>query len=288
MNFAEFFERHWKDGLEILLIASAIYYSWIFFRGTRGAKVLTGMAVLVLVVTLLSQVLELQVIGYILRNLSTFLIFALLVIFQPELRRGLAAVGSHRLFATTTQNQANIEAMADAAFDLASRQLGALIAIERDTTLEAYAESGVPLDSVLSAELLITIFFQKTPLHDGGVIVRRDRIVAAACTFPASQRTDLERTLGMRHRAAMGVSEESDAVVIVASEETGIVSICHRGKIERDFTPATLKTRLAELLIGKNEKTPAAKLAREADLPRSGDHAVGGDKKERSDDRLAF
>ena len=120
-------------------------------------------------------------------------------------------------------------------------QFGALIAIERDTNIGAFAESGVAIDCELSPELVVTIFQPKTPLHDGGVIIRNDRIVAGACIFPVSQREDLDRNLGLRHRAGLGLSEESDAVMLVVSEETGIVSICNRGKIERNFDPESFR-----------------------------------------------
>ena len=250
-----FISEHWKDGLEIFILWAGLYWLWVFFRGTRGAKVLTGLAVLFLVMSMLSEFLELQVIGRLLQYLSTFLVLAVVVIFQPELRRALAALGSNRLFAIATGTRETTELLTEIAFDLSNQQLGALIAIERDTNIESFADSGVPIDCQLSRELAVTLFFPKTPLHDGGIIIRDDRIVSGACVFPVSQRVDLDRTLGTRHRAALGLSEESDAVVIVVSEETGIVSICHRGRIERNFDPESFKRRLGELLLlEKNAK----------------------------------
>jgi diadenylate cyclase len=132
-----------------------------------------------------------------------------------------------------------------------------LLAIERDTAIRTFAESGVNIDCDMSQELLITIFFPKTPLHDGGVIIRNDRIIAAACVFPVSQREDLDRTLGLRHRAALGVTEESDAIAVVVSEETGNISICHRGKIERGFKPGQFEKRLSELLLRESDQSEA-------------------------------
>ena len=250
-----FISEHWKDGLEIFILWAGLYWLWVFFRGTRGAKVLTGLAVLFLVMSMLSEFLELQVIKRLLEYLSTFLVLAVVVIFQPELRRALAALGSNRLFAIATGTRETTELLTEIAFDLSNQQLGALIAIERDTNIESFADSGVPIDCQLSRELAVTLFFPKTPLHDGGIIIRDDRIVSGACVFPVSQRVDLDRTLGTRHRAALGLSEESDAVVIVVSEETGIVSICHRGRIERNFDPESFKRRLGELLLlEKNAK----------------------------------
>jgi len=287
-----FIAEHWKDGLEILILWAAIYWLWVFFRGTRGARVLTGLAVLFLVLSVLSEFFALQVIGRLLQYLSTFLVLAVVVIFQPELRRALAALGSNRLFAVATSTRETAELVTEIAFDLSNHQLGALIAIERATNIESFAESGVPIDCQLSRELAVTFFFPKTPLHDGGIIIRNDRIIAAACVFPVSQRVDLDRTLGTRHRAALGLSEESDAVVIVVSEETGMVSLCHRGRIERDFDPESFRRRLGELLLlekePKTSRSGRKSLAGEASLAAPGDDALEGDAKERRSDNLAF
>src|SRR5262249_119036 len=153
-----------------------------------------------LTLTLVSQLLQLQVIYWLIRSFTAFLAIALVVIFQPELRRALAAPGSQHIFSSATQSRETIEMLAETAFDLSNRQLGALIALERDTNIRAFAESGVNIDCDLSVELVITIFYPKTPLHDGRLIIRNDRILAAACIFPVSQRHDLVRNLGLRHR----------------------------------------------------------------------------------------
>ena len=279
---------YWKDGLEILILWAALYWLWVFFRGTRGAKVLTGLAVLFLVMSMLSEFFDLKVIGWLLKYLSTFLVLAVVVIFQPELRRALAALGSNRLFAIATSTRETTELITEIAFDLSNRQLGALIAIERDTNIESFAESGVPIDCQLSRELAVTMFFPKTPLHDGGVIVRDDRIVSATCVFPVSQRVDLDRTLGTRHRAALGLSEESDAVVIVVSEETGIVSICHRGRIERNFDPESFRRRLGELLLLEKLGEVARSDRKSLTGKASGVGAAGGHPPQRERDNLAF
>jgi diadenylate cyclase len=290
MNFIE--DLTWKDGLEILILWAAIYWLWVFFRGTRGAKVLTGLAVLFLVLSVLSEFFDLKVIGTLLQYISTFIVVAVVVIFQPELRRALAALGSNRLFAAATSTRETSELLTDIAFDLSNHQLGALIAIERDTNIESFGESGVPIDCQLSRELAVTIFFPKTPLHDGGIIIRGDRIIAAACVFPVSQRVDLDRTLGTRHRAALGLSEESDAVVIVVSEETGMVSICHRGRIERDFDPESFRRRLDELLLLEKQpqksRSGRKSLVGEPSLTSPGAEELDGDSKERRSDNLAF
>ena len=287
-DVTQFAAEHWKDAFEIALLAVAIYYTWNFFKGTPGANVLMGLVTIFLGGTLLSEFLGLPVIGWIFKTLSAVLILALVVIFQPELRRGLAALGSHRLFFSTSESRQEIDLISELTFELANKQLGALIALERSQALDSFAENGVSLDCALSTELVVTIFFPKTPLHDGGVIVRGDRITAAACIFPVSQRVDLDRTLGTRHRAALGLSEQADAVVIVVSEETGIVSICHGGHLERDFDPENFRRRLSELLSSPHEKSDSESLAGEGRVARPRGSAVGSHPKEHRSDHLAF
>jgi diadenylate cyclase len=283
-----FAQDHWRDAVEIALLALGIYFMWRLLKGTPGSNVLVGLVTLFLSVTLLSQILGLPVISWIATRLSAVLIVAVLVIFQPELRRGLAVLGSHRLFLPGRTAPEAVDRLAETTFDLANRQLGALIAVERGQDIENFAESGVPVDCVLSPELVVSIFFPKTPLHDGGIIVRGDRIVSAACIFPVSQKSDLDRSLGLRHRAALGLAEETDALVIVVSEETGIVSICHGEAIERNFDPESFKARLVELLALKDEKTDSDSLAGKGRVAGTRRRAVDGDQKERRDDPLAF
>ena len=247
-HLLSFAEENWPSAIEILILAVAIYYGYLYFRGTRGAKVLTGLALIFLTLTLTAQFLDLKVISWIIRSLSAFLAIALVVIFQPELRRALAALGGHPIFSSNRQKQETLTQLTDIVFALAAKQLGALIALERDTNIRNFTETGVDIDCKLSRELVLTIFHPKTPLHDGGMVINNGRIEAAACIFPVSAREDLDRALGLRHRAALGVTEESDAIAIVTSEETGTVSICHRGKIERNFNPQTFRARINELL----------------------------------------
>ena len=281
---------HWRDALEIGIMAGGVYTTWLVVRATRGARMFLSLAVAVLSIMLLSQVLELRVLSFLLRYLAWFIAIALVVIFQPELRRALVALGSHRLLSLVTQDRSDLEMLAESAFELANRQLGALIAIERETNLDQFTESGVAIDSLVSTELLVTIFHPKTPLHDGGVIIRGNRIASAASIFPVSQRADLDRNLGLRHRAGLGLTEEYDAVVIVVSEETGIISICHRGAIERNFDPEGFKQRLTELLISEHddEETSVRSLGREDRVARPRRHTLGGRPEEPRDDRLAF
>src|SRR5438067_3578124 len=278
----------WRSAFEIVLLSVGIYYGYLYFRGTRGAKVLTGLAIVFLTLTLISTLLNLVVIGWILRSFSVFLAIALVVIFQPELRRGLAELGGHPIFSLTSEKRETIHDLAEAVTQLANKQFGALLAIERDTSIRVYEETGITLDSDFSVELILSVFHPKAALHDGGVIVRNGRIAAAACIFPVSQRETLDRSLGLRHRAALGITEESDAVAIVVSEETGGISICHRRRIERNFTPETFHKRISEILLQRTyEETDSEQLAREVDLPPARDHALVPDQIERGNDALA-
>jgi diadenylate cyclase len=278
----------WRSAVEIALLWAAIYYGYLYFRGTRGAKVLTGLAIVFLTLTLISTLLNLVVIGWIVRSFSVFLAIALVVIFQPELRRGLAALGGHPIFSLTSEKRETVHDLVEAVAQLAAKQFGALIAIERDTSIRVYEETGVVLDAELSAELLLTIFHPKAALHDGGVIIRNGRIAAAACIFPVSQRETLDRSLGLRHRAGLGITEESDAVAIVVSEETGGISICHRRRIERGFNPEMFRKRISEILLQRTyEETDSEELGSEVDLAAPGDHALVSDQEERGNDPIA-
>jgi diadenylate cyclase len=283
----DLFLKGWRSAFEILLLTVVVYYGYLYFRGTRGAKVLTGLAIIFLTLTLISTLLNLVVIGWIVRSLSAFLALASVVIFQPELRRALAEVGGHPIFSLTSEKRETVHDLAEAVTQLANKQFGALIAVERDTSIRVYEETGVAMDAEFSVELMLTLFHPKAALHDGGVIVRNGRVAAAACIFPVSQRETLDRSLGLRHRAGLGITEESDAVAIVVSEETGGISICHRRRIERNFTPETFRQRIAEILLHSNYEEPdPEKLASEVDLPAARDHALVPHQEERRDDPL--
>ena len=285
----DFAQDNWRSAIEVFILAVVIYYGYLYFRGTRGAKVLTGMALIFLSLILVSQLLQLVVISWLMRSLTAFMAIALVVIFQPELRRALAELGSHHIFSGASQSRETVETITDVIFELSNRQLGALIAMERDITLRQFVESGVNIDCDLSPELIVTIFYPKTPLHDGGLILHNDRILAAACIFPVSQREDLDRNLGLRHRAGLGITEESDAIALVVSEETGIVSICHRGKIERNFEPDTFRKRLSELLLNtKYETSDFTQLAGENLGVPARAHPLVPHQKERRDDDIAL
>ena len=264
---------HWNSLVEILFAAAGIYYTYTYFRGTRAARVLIGLVLFIASLTILSEALDLVVMRWLIGHYSIFLAVALVVMFQPELRRVFAELGSRSFFVGGKRDDQTLDRLCDCVFELAGRHYGALIALERDIGLRTYAETGVELDAAFSGELLLTIFFPKTALHDGGVIVRDGRIVAAACIFPVSQRESLERSFGLRHRAGLGLSEETDALALVVSEETGSVSLCNGRSIRRGLTRVELRRLLGQALLFESgapptetaEKTsPATPAARDA------------------------
>jgi len=198
------------------------------------------------------------------------------------LRRAFTELGSHHLFSSAFEERETIEEITDTVFELASKGFGALIAVEREISLKAFVETGVRLDSEYSKELVLTLFQPKTVLHDGGLILHNDRIVAAACIFPLTQREDLDRNLGLRHRAGLGLSEESDAVAIVVSEETGQVSICHSGLVERNLSVEKFRRRLSQLLLhDKYERDASQQLESENHVPDSGNRPLVSHQAER-------
>ena len=250
-----FIRQHWNAALEIGLLAVGLYQLNLYFRGTRGARVFTGVLLFLSVLVLSTQIFALVVIRWVLLRSAVFLLPVLVVLFQPELRRLFSDIGSRRLFfVDQRQDQRLLERLCDCVFELASRHYGALIALERDIGLRSYAETGVFLDATFSTELLTTIFQPKTSLHDGGLILSGERVLAAACIFPVSQRESLDRSYGLRHRAGLGLCEETDAVAVVVSEETGSVSLCYRQRIERGLGPAELRERLTYILLHQGHR----------------------------------
>jgi len=239
----------WRPLLEILILTVGIYYAFRFIRGTRGAPVVTGFVVLLMALVLVSFLLDLAVLKFLLGAFSAFFVLAILVIFQPELRRMLAELGNFPLFATAHEQRENIEVIVQTAERLSDVRIGALIAIEQSIQLQEAVESGLPVDCEATPEMLETIFFPNNAIHDGGVIIRGDRIAYAACIFPLTQRQALHPSLGTRHRAAIGLSEETDAVVVVVSEETGAISHAYKGELVRHVTAEELRAFLTSVLV---------------------------------------
>jgi diadenylate cyclase len=236
----------WRPVLEILILAVGIYYVASFVRGTRGAAIFTGTLVLLLTLGLISSLLQLQVLQWLLSIFSPFFAVSVIVIFQPEIRRMLAQLGSLQLFYTTHEQRENIEVIVQTVERLADVRIGALIAVEQSIQLHEAAESGIPVDCLATPEMLETIFFPNNAVHDG---IKGDRIAYAACIFPLTRRQDLNKTLGTRHRAALGLSEETDAVVVVVSEETGTISYTYKGELVRGLTVEELRAFLSSVLL---------------------------------------
>lgn len=234
--------------IDILLVATIIYELLALIQGTRAALMLVGVALLALAFYL-SRLGELATLNWLISTLLPYAVFALIVVFAPEIRVALARLGRNLSFSRNAASAA--EAYDDivlAANLFCQNQTGALMVIEREIGLRTYVESGVPLDAQLSYDLLATIFRPSAPLHDGAVIIQKDRIAAAACFLPLSMNPVLSTQLGTRHRAGIGVTEESDAIAVIVSEETGSISLAVGGKIQRDLTVDQLRDRLGELL----------------------------------------
>jgi diadenylate cyclase len=241
--------------IDIVLVASIIFGLFFLMRGTRAVQLFRGIIVLVLLLVVISiSVINLTGFRWLVTVTLPALIVSVPIIFQPELRRALEQLGrTDRFFRIFRRNQESdlVLIIANAVLRLSQRRYGALIVIEQDTGLQDFIETGVVVDAKLSPDLLLTIFNKHTELHDGAVIIHNDRLTAAACVLPLSTRSLSDRQMGLRHRAAMGISEVSDAVVIVVSEETGQVSIAHNGRILRRQDPSRLDVILTAFLQGQ-------------------------------------
>lgn len=246
--------KGWRPALEILILAVIIYYVLSFVRGTRGWPIVIGFIVVMLAPLVVTTFLDLRVLGWLLTHFSVYFAVAVLVIFQPELRRMLAQVGNLQVFTTAHEQRENIEVIVQTVERLSDVRIGALIAVEQSVQLRAAVESGIPIDCVATPEILETIFFPNNAIHDGGVIIKGDRIAFAACIFPLTRRQDLNKSLGTRHRAAIGLSEETDALVVVVSEETGAISYAYNGHLVRGVTLEALRAFLSSILV-KPEKS---------------------------------
>lgn len=247
----------------VLLIIDILIVSYLIFRvikmlkGTRAMQLLKGI-VLLLIINALSEFLSLNILHYMLSSIMTYGVLLVIVVFQPELRKALEQVGNTDikkiLDFEEEEEPSCIEDVVKAAQDMSSKRIGALIVFERDTNLGDYVHTGVQLDSKVSKELLINIFIPDTPLHDGAVIIKDNKIQAASCILPLTDKESIDRIFGTRHRAAIGLTENSDAVVVVVSEETGAISLAIGGKIIRDISEEQLRKELVKRVV-KNKKT---------------------------------
>lgn len=235
--------------LDIALVAAIVYLVLVFIKGTRASRIIYGIILLALVFVL-GRILDLQTLNWSLKHVATLVIVAIPVVFQPELRRALEKLGRSRFFREVlTRKQVGriINEITKTARVLQKNKVGALIVIKRQTGVDDYIESGTMVDAELSSELLLNLFFPNSPLHDGAVIIKEGRIAAAGCMLPLSQ-GEYSYTHGTRHRAALGISEETDAVAVVISEERGAVSLSHNGKLLEDISEEEMEKKLLELL----------------------------------------
>ena len=256
----------WWDVADILIVSLLIYEALKLIRGTRAMQMATGL-LLVLLALYASQNVPLQTVNWLIRNALQYAVIGAIVLFQSDIRRALSHFGSapfFRYLARSEQVADMIEEIVTAADLLAKANVGAIVVIEREIGLRNYVESGIRIDAVVSYDLITTIFQQDTPLHDGAVIISDNRLAAAACFLPLAVSPKLDRNLGTRHRAALGLTEESDAIAVIVSEERGEISVALKGRLERALTADDLRARLHELVLHKRsartEAVPAAEL----------------------------
>ncbi len=249
--------RHlrWQDILDILLVAVILYRVLLIIKGTKAAQMLIGLGVLFLAF-LFSEYLGLYTIDWIIQSLWAQIVLALIILFQPEIRKALAQMGEARFLPsfTSAEELRSLEEIIRASIALANRKIGALIVIERETNLKDFIEIGTPLDAKVSHELLLSIFHSTSPIHDGAVIIRGNRVVAAGCFLPLTLSAELSKAFGTRHRAGIGLTEETDAVVIIISEETGSITTAVGGKLEKNMDMGSLRNFLTENFISQKDK----------------------------------
>jgi diadenylate cyclase len=243
----------WRDALDIALVSFLIYELLLLIRGTRAVQMALSGGFLISLF-FLSEWLQLETVNWLIRNLAAYVVVAIIVLFQSDIRRALAHFGRapfFRYFERATSTDETLEELVTAATTLSARRIGAIVVVERQIGLRNYIEGGIPLDATVTYDLMATIFQPGSPLHDGATIVQGDRVAAAACFLPLSVNPRVSRELGTRHRAAIGLTEENDAVAVVVSEETGIISLAIAGDLERGLTAEALRLRLRALLGGR-------------------------------------
>jgi len=245
-----------KPVIEISILWAVFYQILIFFQNTRAFQVLKGLVYL-LVAFLVFEFLGLDTLTLLLRHFFAISILAFLIIFQQEIRHGLARLGQQHLFSTSLEDSeitAMIEEITAAAYKLARRKIGCLIALEKETKLKTYIDSGIAIDGKVTSEIIQSIFIPTSPMHDGGIIIRNDRILAAACLFPLSENINLSKIIGTRHRAALGLTEQTDAIAIMVSEETGNISVASEGRFIPIISKERFSSILKDLLVGQQKE----------------------------------
>jgi len=252
LGFFHFTPFSIRDVIDIALVAFIIYRFLLLMKGTRGVQMTFGIVMLLLFYWV-TRYYRLTAVQWLLSNVLTYIVFGIIVLYQNEIRRGLTGIGKTSIWGRHRRRADNgFEEIVLAATTLASKKIGALVVIERDIGLRNYVESGIALDAMLTYDLLVTIFSPNTPLHDGAVIVQHNRIIAAGCFLPLTLDPYLSKELGTRHRAAIGITEETDAVAIIVSEETGTISMAIGGEITRDLDGASLRAEIQNAVEGRS------------------------------------
>ncbi|MFH0777329.1 MAG: diadenylate cyclase CdaA [Candidatus Eisenbacteria bacterium] len=253
-------ERWYLDLIDVGIVAFLFYKLFMLVKGTRAAQMFAGLVLLV-IISLAAQWFQLRALNWIVNSLKTVWVIAFVIIFQPELRKGLALIGENRLFGRFIRSGdfSVFGEILKAVETMSEEHIGCLIAVEREIGLRNYVETGTPLSAKVTSELLVTLFTPRSPLHDGAVIVSGDEAAAAGCILPLSQDPSLPADLGTRHRAAIGLSEETDAVVIVVSEETGAISIASHGILRRKLDKGMLRSEISSIFT---RKAPSPKRGR--------------------------
>jgi diadenylate cyclase len=249
----------WWDALDILVVSLVVYEVLKLIRGTRAVQMAIGGGVFV-ALFYGSQYSRLETVNWLIRNSAAYMPFALIVLFQSDIRRALAHLGRASFFRYLARSSAAedaIEELVVAAKLLSAQRTGAIIAVEREIGLRNYIEGGIPLDAVISYDLLLSIFQTSSPLHDGAVILQDERVAAAACFLPLTVNPKMSKELGSRHRAAIGLTEENDSIAVVVSEETGNISVVVDGHIDRGLTPDHLRERLRALILHRRSEEPS-------------------------------
>jgi diadenylate cyclase len=242
------------DFLDILLMSVVIYRLLLILKGTKAVQMLIGLGILLLA-SLASRYLELYTIDWLVQSFWAQIVIAIIVLFQPEIRRALAHIGEAQFLTfTKAEELKSLEEIVRASISLANRKIGALIVIERETSLKDFIEVGTPLDARVSRELLVSIFHPTSPIHDGAVIIKGNRIAAAGCFLPITLSSELSKALGTRHRAGVGLTEETDAIAIIVSEETGFISMAGNGKLETKLDMGTMRDMLTDIFSAQKGK----------------------------------
>lgn len=244
--------------IDILLVWFVVYKLITIIKGTKAVQLLKGIF-FIIIAYLITQALNLETLGWIMQQVLNWGFLAIIIIFQPEMRRALEQLGRGKLFSSSQLNEESergrlIDAMSKSVSYMAKRRIGALISIERETGLSEYIETGIPMNSDITSELIINLFIPNTPLHDGAVIIQKNRIAAAACYLPLSESPFISKELGTRHRAALGISEVTDAITVIVSEETGAISLTANGDLHRNLSLEDFEVKLRRIWFGAEQQ----------------------------------